>query len=102
MKKYLVLVAVLFLLGCTSGETKRTIEDTKERVDRTEEYLWENQIKEYAGGGKHEQNDSDRIVSVYYSSFSSRGNNNRRGRNRRKTGKGRSRAGLYERKSRFL
>ena len=46
MKKYLVLVAVLFLLGCTSGETQRTIEDTKERVDRTEEYLWENQVKE--------------------------------------------------------
>ena len=46
MKKYLVLVAVLFLLGCTSGETKRIIEDTKERVDRTEEYLWENQVKE--------------------------------------------------------
>lgn len=46
MKKYLVLILSLFLLGCTSGETKRTIEDTKERVDRTEEYLWENQVKE--------------------------------------------------------
>ena len=46
MKKYLVLVAVLFLLGCTSGETKRTIEDTKARVDQTEQYLWENQVKD--------------------------------------------------------
>lgn len=46
MKKYLVLIAALFLLGCTSRETKRTIEDTKARVDQTEQYLWENQIKE--------------------------------------------------------
>ena len=46
MKKYLLLAATLVLFGCTTGETKRTIEDTKERVDRTEEYLWENQIKE--------------------------------------------------------
>ncbi len=46
MKKYLLLVLALVLLGCTSGETKRTIDDTKERVDRTEEYLWENQVKE--------------------------------------------------------
>ena len=46
MKKYLLLAATLILFGCTAGETKRTIEDTKERVDRTEEYLWENQIKE--------------------------------------------------------
>ncbi len=46
MKKYLVLILSLFLLGCTSGETKRTIEDTKARVDQTEQYLWENQVKD--------------------------------------------------------
>ena len=46
MKKYLLLLLTVFLLGCTSGETKRTIGETKERVDQTEEHLWENQVKE--------------------------------------------------------
>ena len=45
MKKYLLLVLVLFLVACTSSETKRTINETKERVDTTEQFLWENQIK---------------------------------------------------------
>lgn len=46
MKKYLLLMLAMLLLGCTASETKRTIEETKERVDQTEKYLWENQIKE--------------------------------------------------------
>ena len=47
MKKYLLSGIVLFLLaGCTSADTKNTINETKERVKNTEQYLWENQVKE--------------------------------------------------------
>ncbi len=47
MKKIFLSGMVLFMVtACTSGETKKTIEDTKERVNNTEQYLWENQVKE--------------------------------------------------------
>ena len=47
MKKYLLSGIVLFLLaGCTSADTKNTINSNKERVDNMEKYLWENQVKE--------------------------------------------------------
>lgn len=47
MKKYLLSGIVLFLLaGCTSADTKNTINETKERVKDTEQYLWGNQVKE--------------------------------------------------------
>ena len=47
MKKiFLSAIALLIITACTSGETKRTIDDTKERVKNTEQYLWEKQVVE--------------------------------------------------------
>ena len=47
MKKIFLWAIVLFIItACTSGETKRTIDDTKKKKKNTEQYLWENQVVE--------------------------------------------------------